>query len=117
MTHAIETHGACSAYNNRAQVRQFLKKTDGAKQDLDRAILLAEARVPPDQLTLRQAHTQRGMLLKLDGLDDEARVEFEKAAKLGSTLAKKEAAKLNPIAKQCNELMFQIYNDFHAANK
>lgn len=117
---AIAAYGVGSAYNNRAQVRQFLGRREEALRDLERAIMLAEARMPPDVLTLRQAHTQRGMLCKLEGKEDEARREFDRAAQLGSALARKEAAKLNPFAKQCNELMVELmsqYNVFHEENQ
>ena len=118
LTQAIEAHRVCSAYNNRAQVRQFRKNLDGALQDLDRAILLADARVPRDDLTLRQAHTQRGLVYKLRNQEDEARAEFEAASALGSALAKKEAAKLNPISKLCGDALVQMmgYQQLHDSN-
>ena len=118
LTEAIETYRGCSAYNNRAQVRQFRKNLDGALQDLDRAILLGEARVPRDELTLRQAHTQRGLVYKLRNREDEARAEFEAASALGSVLAKKEAAKLNPISQLCGNVVAEMmgYGDLHKSN-
>jgi tetratricopeptide (TPR) repeat protein len=60
---AIKVHGgSASALNNRAQVRQFLKRFDDAMSDLNEAIVKAAAR--GDTVTLRQAHCQRGMLYR-----------------------------------------------------
>jgi tetratricopeptide (TPR) repeat protein len=115
----IEEFHSASAYNNRAQVRQFLKNVDGALADLDEAIKRSSQRAPVDTLTKRQAHTQRGLLYRLQKKDDDARAEFEIAAGLGSNLAKKEATKLNPYAAQCNELMVELmgqFNVFHHEN-
>merc|ERR1711991_101713 len=39
LSEVIKEYGACTAYNNRAQVRQFLKRNEDALSDLDRAIM------------------------------------------------------------------------------
>lgn len=111
--------GVASAFNNRAQVRQFLRNHDGALSDLEEAIKLSSSRSPRDVLTLRQALTQRGILRRLEGKDDEARKDLEQAADLGSAVAKQEATKLNPYAASCNEMMVQMmaqFANFHKKN-
>jgi len=107
-----------SAYNNRAQVRQFRGNKEGAMDDLNVAIELAEDL--DDQATLRQAHTQRGMLYKYCEKEDQCVEDFNIAAKLGSTLAKQELASRNPYAAMCNKMLsdvMQKYTSFHNENQ
>lgn len=53
----------------------------------------------------KQAYTQRAMLQMLNKNEEEARLDFEKAAYLGGRFAACQAAKLNPYAKLCNQML------------
>lgn len=95
-----------SIYNNRAQVYQFQKKDEGKKfqlnikiykkniieafSDLTKAINLAKM---SQVKTLSQALCQRGLLYRKSSKFDEARQDFEKAAKLGNHFAKSQVKK------------------------
>ena len=81
---------------------RLLGKVEEALKDLETAIKLSDGK---DTLTLRQAYTQRGYIRRLQGDEDGAFVDFDVAAKLGGEQAKKEAQKLNPYAKLCNEML------------
>lgn len=68
---------------------------------------------------LAAAFTQRAMLRRFLGgaseeADELARVDFERAAALGSEFAKREAAKLHPIAKLCDSMVSQMMKDYRA---
>ncbi|XDV29547.1 hypothetical protein PO909_032659 [Leuciscus waleckii] len=76
-----------SAYNNRAQTRRLQGDTKGAVEDLERAITLSGG----VGRSACQALVQHGLLLRLSGRDEEARVDFERAAALGSEFAKQQA--------------------------
>jgi len=124
-----------SPYNNRAQTRQLTSEIDLALLDLDLAIKMADGidtrtlkqvrlsligPIDARGLTLSsllfssssssssQAHTQRGTIRLLRGLEEEARIDFEVAATLGNDFARKEATKLNPFAKLCNTMVSQM---------
>lgn len=94
------TPNRASIYNNRAQVYQFQKKNTGKKlllnikiykkivealSDLTQAINLAGV---SQAKTLSQALCQRGLLYRKSSKFDEARQDFEKAARLGNHFAK-----------------------------
>ena len=51
------------------------------------------------------------MLKRLAGDTDGARADFDRAAKLGSAFAKKEAVALNPMAQLCNSVMSKVLAD------
>lgn len=70
-------------------------------RDLERAIELSETR----PLVARQAYTQRAVLYRIAGDDERARADFERGARLGSALAKREAVKMNPYAQLCNQMV------------
>ncbi len=114
LSEAVEQHGAASALNNRAQVRQFAGKREAAEDDLRAAIATAEER--GDDVTLRQAHCQLGMLLRLRCQDEEARGHFETAAKLGSSLAAQQAVLLNDTAKLCGDMVAMMFAELHRKN-
>uniref|UniRef100_A0A671MAW0 Tetratricopeptide repeat protein 36 n=1 Tax=Sinocyclocheilus anshuiensis TaxID=1608454 RepID=A0A671MAW0_9TELE len=57
-----------------------------------------------------QALVQRGLLLRLSGRDEEARVDFEKAAALGSEFARQQAVILNPYTALCNRMLSEVIN-------
>ncbi|XP_016377187.1 tetratricopeptide repeat protein 36-like [Sinocyclocheilus rhinocerous] len=95
-----------SAYNNRAQTKRLKGDTKAAVEDLERAISLS-GHVGRSAC---QALVQRGLLLRLSGRDEEARVDFEKAAALGSEFARQQAVILNPYTALCNRMMSEVIN-------
>ncbi|KAJ2712259.1 Tetratricopeptide repeat protein 36 [Coemansia spiralis] len=90
-----------SAYNNRAQARR-LQGLDGVIEDLDTAIRLAA-----DRRTLAQAFTQKGVVLREMGDQDGAFYCFSQGAKHGNEVAKMAAARENPYAKMCGNMVAQ----------
>ncbi|KAJ8275884.1 hypothetical protein COCON_G00076360 [Conger conger] len=95
-----------SAYNNRAQTRRLLGDTEGALEDLEQAISLSGGA----GFTACQALVQRGLLLRLACRDEDARVDFERAAALGSEFARYQAVLLNPYAALCNRMLSKVIN-------
>ena len=95
-------------FNNMAQAQRLLKQNADAMASLDSAIRLAGA----DKFTERQALTQRGSLHVLAGDEDAARRDFEAAAALGSDIAAKEAARLNPYARMCNAMLKEVFEKY-----
>uniref|UniRef100_A0A8C2F0E4 Tetratricopeptide repeat domain 36 n=1 Tax=Cyprinus carpio TaxID=7962 RepID=A0A8C2F0E4_CYPCA len=57
-----------------------------------------------------QALVQCGLLLRLLGHDEEARVDFEKAAALGSEFVWQQAVILNPSTSLCNRMLSEVIN-------
>jgi tetratricopeptide (TPR) repeat protein len=123
--------GSVSALNNRAQAYQLLGKKQEAMNDLNECVRLIIGRedeekdtgkdqdtekdttdddtLPSKKLKLKEkVYTQRGILLKVVGKIDEARADFEVAAKLGSDFAKSEVVYLNPIARLCGETVSEL---------
>ncbi|XP_038138787.1 tetratricopeptide repeat protein 36 [Cyprinodon tularosa] len=96
-----------SAYNNRAQALRLLGDTAGALQDLDQAISLSGG----NGRSACQALVQRGLLRRLAAQNDEARMDFEKAAALGSEFARQQAVLLNPYAALCNKMLSEVINN------
>lgn len=97
--------------DNRAQAHQLNKDQDAALEDLNKAVEFAGR----DRDVLKQALSQRGTILKAQGKDEEARADFEFAAKLGSTFAKVEAVGLNPYAALCNKFLTQALKEHQEA--
>lgn len=93
-----------SAYNNRAQTKRLLGDTKGAVEDLERAISLSNG----TGRSACQALVQRGLLFRLSGRDEEGRLDFERAAALGSEFARQQAVILNPYAALCNRMLSEI---------
>ncbi|XP_061683180.1 tetratricopeptide repeat protein 36 [Syngnathoides biaculeatus] len=93
-----------SGYNNRAQTLRLQGNTEGALEDLDRAISLSGGR----GRTACQALVQRGLLRRLGGRDDEARADFQEAAALGSEFGRRQAVLLNPYAALCNKMLCEV---------
>eukprot|EP01116_Phalansterium_solitarium_P013730 TRINITY_DN31135_c0_g1_i1.p1 TRINITY_DN31135_c0_g1~~TRINITY_DN31135_c0_g1_i1.p1 ORF type:complete len:184 (+),score=45.36 TRINITY_DN31135_c0_g1_i1:54-605(+) len=93
-----------SVYNNRAQARQLKGDLDGAMADLDRAVEFSSGK----SSVAKQAYSQRGVLRLRNGDEEGARTDFEKAAALGSGFAAQQAARLNPFAKLCNQMVTQM---------
>ncbi|XP_065800076.1 tetratricopeptide repeat protein 36 isoform X1 [Muntiacus reevesi] len=90
-----------SAYNNRAQARRLQGDVAGALEDLERALALSGGR----GRTARQGFVQRGLVARLQGRDDDARSDFERAARLGSQFARRQLVLLNPYAALCNRML------------
>ncbi|KAM6159059.1 tetratricopeptide repeat protein 36 [Rhynchocyon petersi] len=90
-----------SAYNNRAQARRLQGDVAGALEDLERAVQLSGGRGRAG----RQGFVQRGLLARLQGRDDDARRDFELAARLGSPFARRQLVLLNPYAALCNRML------------
>ncbi|KAM9442141.1 tetratricopeptide repeat protein 36 [Salvelinus alpinus] len=95
-----------SGYNNRAQTRRLQEDTEGALEDLERAIALSGG----VGRTACQALVQRGLLLRLACQDDKAREDFERAAVLGSEFARQQVVVLNPYAALCNRMLTEVIN-------
>ncbi|KAI6206470.1 hypothetical protein M3Y94_00915100 [Aphelenchoides besseyi] len=93
-----------SAYNNRAQQKQLLKQIDEAKKDLEVAIELSGGK----GRAACQAFTQRGLIHRLEGQMEAAKVDYQKAAELGSKFAKMELVTLNPYAAMCNQMLHDV---------
>nr|CAH7752664.1 unnamed protein product [Callosobruchus chinensis] len=94
-----------SLYNNRAHIYQFLRKFDAALEDVETAISLCSEN---HKKTACVAHCQRGVLYRRSGKVDEARVDFEFAAKMGNQFAKSQLVELNPYAALCNQMLKQV---------
>ncbi|KAM8818403.1 tetratricopeptide repeat protein 36 [Rhynchonycteris naso] len=93
-----------SAYNNRAQARRLQGDVAGALEDLERAVALSGGQ----GRAARQAFVQRGLLARLQGRDDDARRDFEQAARLGSPFARRQLVLLNPYAALCNRMLADV---------
>ncbi|XP_059563733.1 tetratricopeptide repeat protein 36 [Myotis daubentonii] len=93
-----------SAYNNRAQARRLQGDVAGALEDLERAVALSGGR----GRAARQSFVQRGLLARLQGRDDDARRDFERAARLGSPFARRQLVLLNPYAALCNRMLADV---------
>ncbi|XP_075298632.1 tetratricopeptide repeat protein 36 [Opisthocomus hoazin] len=93
-----------SAYNNRAQALRLRGDVEGALRDLDAAISLSWGR----GRAARQSLVQRGLLRRLQGRDEEARRDWERAARLGSGFARRQLALLNPYAALCNRALAEM---------
>ncbi|KAK2501165.1 hypothetical protein MC885_018170 [Smutsia gigantea] len=93
-----------SAYNNRAQARRLQGDVAGALEDLERAVALSGGQ----GRAARQGFVQRGLLARLQGRDDDARRDFERAARLGSPFARRQLVLLNPYAALCNRMLADV---------
>lgn len=76
----------------------------GALEDLERALALSGGR----GRTARQGFVQRGLVARLQGRDDDARRDFERAASLGSPFARRQLVLLNPYAALCNRMLADV---------
>ncbi|XP_005069507.1 tetratricopeptide repeat protein 36 [Mesocricetus auratus] len=99
-----------SAYNNRAQARRLQGDVAGALEDLERAVTLSGGR----GRAARQSLVQRGLLARLQGRDDDARRDFEQAARLGSPFARRQLVLLNPYAALCNRMLADMMGQLRA---
>lgn len=51
---------------------------------------------------------QRGLIHRLQSRDEEARQDFERAARLGSSFARRQLVLLNPYSALCNQMLCEM---------
>lgn len=106
LTKAINISPKCaSCYNNRAQALRLKGDLKGAKEDLDKAIALSSGCTK----AACQAYTQRAIIKRYEGFEDEAMVDFKLAAHLGGTYAKEMCVALNPYAALCSNMLASVF--------
>ncbi|XP_022090386.1 tetratricopeptide repeat protein 36-like [Acanthaster planci] len=93
-----------SCYNNRAQALRLKGDVIGAFEDLNHAIELSGGRGK----AACQAYTQRALINRLEGHDDEALSDFKMAACLGSAFARSQVVRMNPYAAMCNQMLSDV---------
>jgi len=76
-------------------------------RDLDKSIELSQG----NGTVACQSYTQRGMIKKVHGLDEESLVDFKAAAALGSQFAQSEVTKANPMAALCNAMLARMMGE------
>ncbi|NXR75620.1 TTC36 protein, partial [Pycnonotus jocosus] len=93
-----------SGYNNRAQALRLRGDVAGALQDLDAAIRLSRG----CGRAACQSFVQRGLIHRLQARDEDARRDFERAARLGSAFARQQLVLLNPYSALCNQMLCEM---------
>ncbi|XP_064896206.1 tetratricopeptide repeat protein 36 isoform X1 [Columba livia] len=93
-----------SGYNNRAQALRLCGDVTGALRDLDTAIRLSRGR----GRAACQSFVQRGLIHRLQGRQEDARRDWEQAARLGSPFARRQLVLLNPYSALCNQMLGQM---------
>ncbi|NXT26157.1 TTC36 protein, partial [Syrrhaptes paradoxus] len=93
-----------SGYNNRAQALRLRGDVTGALRDLDTAIRLSQGR----GRAACQSFVQRGLVHRLQAREEDARRDFERAARLGSAFARRQLVLLNPYAALCNQMLCEM---------
>lgn len=88
----------------------FPRRPTGALEDLERAVTLSGGR----GRAARQSFVQRGLLARFQGRDDDARRDFEQAARLGSGFARRQLVLLNPYAALCNRMLADMMGQLRA---
>lgn len=76
----------------------------GALRDLDMAIRLSRGR----GRAACQSFVQRGLIHRLQGRQEDARRDWEQAARLGSPFARRQLVLLNPYSALCNQMLGQM---------
>ncbi|NWQ98287.1 TTC36 protein, partial [Burhinus bistriatus] len=76
----------------------------GALRDLDTAIRLSRG----CGRAACQSFVQRGLIHRLQARDEEARRDFEQAARLGSSFARQQLVLLNPYSALCNQMLCEM---------
>ncbi|NXT57816.1 TTC36 protein, partial [Pluvianellus socialis] len=76
----------------------------GALRDLDTAIRLSRGR----GRAACQSFVQRGLIHRLQARDEEAQRDFEHAARLGSSFARRQLVLLNPYSALCNQMLCEM---------
>lgn len=93
-----------SILNDRAQALRLANRDEEALKDLHLAVELSRG----EGRAGTQALCQRGALYRWMEQDDEARKDFARAAKAGSSFAKAQLIALNPYAAMCNAMLREI---------
>ncbi|XP_059685749.1 tetratricopeptide repeat protein 36 [Gavia stellata] len=93
-----------SGYNNRAQALRLRGDVAGALQDLDTAICLSRG----CGRAACQSFVQRGLIHRLQAREEDARRDFERAARLGSAFARRQLVLLNPYSALCNQMLCEM---------
>ncbi|XP_065553223.1 tetratricopeptide repeat protein 36 [Lathamus discolor] len=93
-----------SGYNNRAQALRLQGDVAGALRDLDAAIRLSRG----CGRAACQSFVQRGLIHRLHARDEDARLDFERAARLGSAFARRQLVLLNPYSALCNQMLCEM---------
>ncbi|NWY89550.1 TTC36 protein, partial [Loxia curvirostra] len=83
---------------------QRLPSLPGALQDLDAAIRLSRG----CGRAACQSFVQRGLIHRLQARDEDARRDFERAARLGSAFARQQLVLLNPYSALCNQMLCEM---------
>jgi len=96
-----------SLYNDRAQLSRLVGENEMALDDINKAIQFSNSQGK----TAVQAYTQRAMLHMLNKDEERARLDFERASSLGGKFAASQAAKLNPYAKLCNQMLSKAMDE------
>ncbi|XP_050462103.1 tetratricopeptide repeat protein 36 [Cataglyphis hispanica] len=93
-----------SILNDKAQALRLANRDEEALKDLHLAVELSQGKGRAGI----QALCQRGALYRWMGQDDEAKKDFVRAAKAGSSFAKSQLVALNPYAAMCNAMLREI---------
>ncbi|XP_063973413.1 tetratricopeptide repeat protein 36 isoform X2 [Diachasmimorpha longicaudata] len=93
-----------SILNDRAQVLRLAGRTSEALENLNEALTMTNSRGK----IAGKALCQRGLLHRLGGREDQAKQDFQEAAKNGSTFARTQLVQLNPYAAMCNAMLREI---------
>lgn len=101
-----------SAHNNRAQALRLQGDVAGALEELEKAVALSCGK----GRSACQALVQRGLVYRLQGHDESAREDFQRAAGLGSQFARHQLALMNPYAALCNRMLTQMVEKLRNPN-
>ena len=103
-----------SCYNNRAQAYRLKGEIQSAMNDLNMAIRQYHDNINSQnnsaKQAAKQAHCQRGLILRRNGREQEAMTDFKSAADLGSGWAKSVLVELNPYAAMCNKMLKDVFS-------
>ncbi|CAK5075344.1 unnamed protein product [Meloidogyne enterolobii] len=81
-----------------------MKKPDEARIDLNKSLELSKGKGN----CAAQVYVQLALIHRLNGEEEFAKIEFEKASELGSSFAKKQLVAMNPYAAMCNKMLGEI---------
>nr|XP_012228430.1 PREDICTED: tetratricopeptide repeat protein 36 homolog isoform X1 [Linepithema humile] len=93
-----------SILNDRAQALRLANRDEEALKDLHKAVDLSKGKGRAGI----QALCQRGALYRWMKQDDEAKEDFIRAARAGSSFAKSQLVAMNPYAAMCNAMLREI---------
>ncbi|NXQ27050.1 TTC36 protein, partial [Alaudala cheleensis] len=94
----------CGRSRGAPSLHQRFPSLPGALQDLDAAIRLSRGR----GRAACQSLVQRGLIHRLQARDEDARRDFERAARLGSAFARQQLVLLNPYSALCNQMLCEM---------